>query len=384
MGVLEAMGLRGRGDDVVVSPGRRLAPRVPVVRSGTPLEVAELAWVAEGVTRELALSIPTVQACRDVVVGTVVQLGLLRYRGAERLDQGWLLSQPDPSTAMPATMGGTVDDLLFHGRAYWRVLERDAEGFPTRARWTPVADVTPQTRSLGGAYSVLTGYAIAGVGEVAVEDVLRFDSSLPGVLDFGGRTLAAAVELEQAARRLAGVELPAGVLHNEGAELSPEEAATILQTFTAARRESGVAFVQGVKYTRENLSPADLQLIEARANAATDCARLFNMPVGVVSASPTGGATALLYANLTQQLTFMVALAVTPHLRTIEATLTTAIPRGQSCAFDVQTYLRSDPQAAAQYAIDLYAAGIVTLDEARGILGIPASSTTPDLTPGRV
>jgi phage portal protein BeeE len=358
-----------------------------MVRSGTALELAELAWIAEGVSRETALSIPSVAACRDLIVGTAVQLGLFRYRGGERLDPGYLLTKPDPSTTMPATIGGTVDDLLFSGRAYWRVLERDAEGFPTRARWTPVADVTPQTKSAGGTYAVLTGYLVAGVGELAVADVIRFDSPIPGVLDTGARTLAAALELEAAARRLSAVELPAGTLTNEsGVELSDEEVEEIVGKFQAARRERGIAWLQGVSYSRESLSSSDLQMIEARANVATNVARLFSVPVAMISASPSGNASALLYSNLSQQLAIFVATAVAPHLRTVEATLSDALPRGQSTAFDVQTFLRSDPQAAADYAIALLGAEVIDRAEARSLLGIPASSPAPggDLTPGKV
>ena len=377
--------LRARGRDAAPTATRIVGrSRIPVVRSGTSLEVAELAWVAEGVSRESAMSIPSVAACRDLIVGTVVQLGLFRFRADERLDPGYLLSKPDPSTTFPATMGGTIDDLLFHGRAYWRVLERDGEGFPSRARWTPLADVTPKTREHGGTYAVLTGYEIAGVGELPVDDVIRFDSPIPGVLDFGGRTLTAALELEAAARRLAAVELPAGVLENQGAEISPEDARAVVADFQASRRESGIAFVQGVKYSHESLSPADLQLIEARANVATDVARLFNMPVAMIGASPSGNASSMLYSNLSQTLAFMVSTAVTPHLRTVETTLTDVIPRGQTTAFDVQTFLRSDPQAAADYAIALYGAGLVSRDEGRALLGIPAGVAETDLTPGRV
>ena len=368
----------------VVRGSRRPTPR-SVVRSGTALEVAELAWIGEGVTRELALSIPSVLACRNLVIGTVVQLELYRYRGDERLEPDYLVSKPDPSTTMPATLGGTVDDLAFHGRAYWRVLDRDSEGYPRRARWTPVADVTPETRSSGGSYQELLGYRVAGLADVVPpDDLIRFDSPLPGVLEVGGRTLAAALELEDAARRLAAVELPAGVLKNEGQEVSEDEAEEVVERFEAQRREHGVAFVQGVAYSRENLSPADLQLVEARANVATDVARLFNVPVAMIGASPSGNASALLYSNLSQQLAILVSSAVAPHLHTIEATLTDVYPRGTSVAFDVQTFLRSDPQAAADYAIALLGANLVDVTEARSMLGISASSSTPpDLTPGR-
>jgi HK97 family phage portal protein len=367
---------------------RRRPPALPVVRSGTPLEVAELAWIGEGVSRETALSIPAVDACRNLIVGTVVQLHLYRFRGDERLDADYLTTRPDPSTTIASTIAGTVDDLVFTGRAYWRVLDRDSEGVPRRARWTPVRDVTPLARSSGGSYSTLSGYRIAGVpDEVPPADVIRFDSPIPGVLDVGGRTLAAALELEEAARRLAAVELPAGVLKNEGTEVSPEEGRQIAAEFAAQRRSNGIAFVQGVAYSRESLSPADLQLVEARANVATDVARLFNVPVAMIGASPSGGASALLYSNLSQQLAILVSSAVAPYLRTIELTLSDVYPRGTEIAFDVQTFLRSDPQAAADYAIALVGAELVSTDEARSMLGIPpssASSSSSDLTPGKV
>ena len=361
--------------------------RMPAIATSSSLEVAELAWMAEGVSREAALSIPAMLACRNLVVGAVVQMGIYRYRAGERLEPGWLLSKPDPSTTWPATIGGTIDDLAFYGRAYWRILERDAEGFPTRARWTPFADVSPETRSTGGAWAELTGYRVAGVeGVVGVDELVRFDSPLPGLLAVGARTLAAAIELEGAARRLASVELPAGTLKNEGAELGDEEAKQIVADFQASRRDNGIAWLQSVSYTREALTSADLQLVEARANVATDVARLWNVPVAMVGASPSGGASALLYSNLSQQLAILVSGAVSPHLRTVEDTLAAALPRGQEVAFDVQTFLRSDPSAAADYAIALYGAGLVTQDEARGYLGIPSSSSiaAPDLSPGKV
>jgi phage portal protein BeeE len=366
----------------VAAPARRRA----AISTSSSLAVSELAWLAEGVSREAALSIPAVLACRNLVVGAAVQMGIYRYRGQDRLDPGWLLTRPDPSTSWPATLAGTVDDLLFNGRAYWSVLERDAEGYPTRCRWTPFSDVTPELDSTGGSWAELRGYRVAGLRDVlGVDALIRFDSSLPAMLTIGGRTFASAIELEEAARRLASVELPAGVLKNEGTELSPDEGKEIVADFQASRRDNGIAFLQGISYSREAIMPADLQLIEARANVATDVARLFNVPVAMIGASPSGGASALLYSNLSQQLAILVSGAVAPHLRTIEDTLSDqAMPRGQAAAFDVQTFLRSDPTAAADYAIGLYGAGLITVDEARGFLGIPSAIASPNLSPGKV
>ena len=323
--------------------------RAPIVRSGTALEVAELAWQAEGVSREAALTIPAVVACRNAIVGTVVQLPPFRYRADERLEPGMLLSRPDPSMTWTSTIAGTIDDLLFHGRAYWRILERDAEGYPRRARWTPFQDVTPETRSTGGSFAELLGYRVAGVPDVVpVSEIIRFDGQAPAVLEAGARILAAALELEAAARRLASVELPAGTLTNNGEQLNEEEAEEYLAAFHRRRQEYGLAFLQNIEYKRESLSAADLQLLEARQNVATEITRLFSVPVAMIGASPSGGSSALLYSNLTQQLAILVSSACAPHLRVVENALTDEIPRGQAIAFDVQSFLRSDPQAAAE------------------------------------
>jgi len=213
--------------------------------------------------------------------------------------------------------------------------------------------------------------------------VIRFDGAQPGILAYGARTILTALAIESAARRFADVDIPAGVLTNQGTEVSDDEGRDIVASFEEARQTHSVAFLQSVTYERTDINPHDLQLIEARAIAATDCTRLFNVPVAMVGASPSGNATALLYQNLDATLALFVSNAVAPHLRVIEQTLSlpAVTPNGQRVAFDVQAFLRSDPAAAAAYALDLYNADLITRDEARGFLGIPAAAPAA-LEPG--
>jgi HK97 family phage portal protein len=374
------------GSNAASDPVARAEPPRTAPRSSS-LEVASIV-LPESTTKELAMQIPAVAACRNLIVGAMVQFPPTRYRGDERLELGSLLTQPDPSTTFEAWLASTVDDVLFHGRAYSHVLRRDSDGFPSAIRWLPFESVTPIAEgSSAGGYQTVTGYRVTGSSKpVPIADVIRFDSTAPGILTTGARALSAATELELAARRLASVELPAGVLENTGTELSPDEATELLSGFQAARRSNGVAFLQGVTYKREQLSPADLQLLEARANVATEVARLFNVPVAMIGASPSGGAAAMLYANLSSQQALLVSTAVAPPLRTIEATLSlpSVTPRGQRVALDVQAYLRSDPSSAASYVTELLTAGIIDASEARSFLGIPPSSSSPTMQPGKV
>jgi len=365
-------------------PGRPWT--IPIVKSGTALEVVEASLWATGVSREAALTLDPVSACRNLIVGTMVQLQPFRFRGEERLEPGWLLSQPDPSTTWTATLAGTVDDLLFFGRAYWRVLERDPEGFPRRARWTPYRDVTPNVRSTGGSYAQLVDYTIAGVeGRVPVEDVLRFDGATPAILETGAQVFAQALELEAAALKFSKVELAAGVITNEGSELGPTEAQEFLDNFAANRAKYGLAFLQNASYERADLNPGDLALLEARHNVATQVSRLFGVSVAMIGASPSGHSSAMVYANLAQQNSLLISTACAPHIYAIEDTLSTlATPTGQAVSLDVQQFLRADPQASADYVIALEGAGIIDRVEARAMLGIPATTESPDLQPGSV
>ncbi|MGI9116379.1 MAG: phage portal protein [Gaiellales bacterium] len=345
-----------------------------------------------GLNRETALSIPSAAACRNLIVNTIAQLGIDKYRGADRLPAGLLLTQPDPSCTWTQTIAQTVDDLIWYGKSAWIILARDGIatdinplGRAVRARRVCGANVEAIYSDNLTDYLNIRGYYINGT-RVDAADVIYFDAGHDGILSYGARTLAAAIDLEDAARRFATVELPAGILQNVGHELGPDEAADVVSAFQAARRENAIAFLQNVEYSRADLNPHDLQLVEARAHADTAIARMFGVPVTMIGASPTGNSSSLLYANVSQNMAQFVQTACAPYINTIERTLSldSVIATGQQIRFDVQAFLRTDPEAATAYATTLQAAGVISVDEARGYLGIPATTTTPDLTPGRI
>jgi phage portal protein BeeE len=106
----------------------------------------------------------------------------------------------------------------------------------------------------------------------------------------------------------------------------------------------------------------------------------------MIGASPTGNSGSLLYANVSQNMAQFVQTACAPYINAIERTLSldSITAAGQQIRFDVQAFLRTDPEAATAYATTLQGAGVISIDEARGYLGIPSTNTTPDLTPGRI
>ena len=375
------------------------APTAPPTPTPTTTVAAALRDLRLGavITEEEALSIPTASACVNLIAGTVAQLHAVRFRGNERLPSGVLLTDPDPAhgATWAQTIQRTAADLVLHGRAAWLILARNPDqaseqnpyGLPVRARHVPARYVA-QIRSQNLTdRDPVEGYNVAGT-RVDPHAVIYFDAGRPGVLESGARALLQAYELEEAARRMASVELPAGVLVGTGHELSQAEADALVTGFTAARKANAIAYLQNVEYQRTDLSAHDLQMTEARANAATEICRLIGpTPVALVGASPTGGASALLYANVSSNMAQFVQTAVAPILAVIESTLSadTVTPHGQEVRFDVQAFLRSSPDAAAAYVTDLLAAEVIDTTEARSYLGIPPTGATdPTLSPGSI
>ena len=318
------------------------APASPAPRANGSL--GTITWPADPllrVSRESAMSLSVVANARNVIVGIASQLTVDRIRGEETLEPGTILTQPDPDETWPATIGRTVDHLIFYGAADWLVLRRDAEGYPSRARLLPygaaVADLSDDWSRL----SRVKGYTV-GSSDVAPRDIVHFQTPGLGVLRDSAGLLVDCLTLADAASRHTSVALPAGTLTNEGTEIGQEDAKALVAGFDAARLAGETAFLQSVKYERTALNSADLQLVEAMATADTRLARAMNVPVSIVGASPTGGATAQLYANVVAALTQVVQQAVAPYLRVVEETFTGmgVTPRGQTVKFQTEDWLR--------------------------------------------
>ncbi len=342
------------------------------------------------------MSLPTFASCVNLITGTAAQIKPKRVRGVEELPPVWMMRQVDPDATYTTTLGHTLRDLMFYGRAAWLVLSRDGipternpKGLPVRGRHVPINDVQVELSDNLADYSRVKYYVINGV-QVDPEDIIWFEIEHEGILRYGADVLTKAKGLEEAAARMVATDLPAGIIYNQGSELGPHEAQDLIRTFQDARKTNAIALLQGATYESHGASSAlDMQMVEARSLAATEIARLFSVPVSMVSASPSGNSTALLYSNVSQNMTNFVKQAVYPYLRCIEQTLTRddVTASGQAIVFDVASYLRNDPEASVSWAIDLVGGGVIAVDEARSFLGLPpmdTPNTNPNLNPGEV
>lgn len=305
--------------------------------------MAPITWPSDTpvtISRESALGLSVVKNARDLIVGIASQLSVDRLRGDEVLDPGTILTQPDLDETWPTTIGKTVDDLFFYGSGYWLVVERDSTGYPTRARALPWASVGVTVDQDWSRLRRIRAYQVGGT-ELTPLDIVRFTVSGLGLLRDAAPILLDALALTASAAKFTTIPLPAGVLTNTGQEIGERDAQAVVDAFDAAREKGQTAFLQSMTYERTAFNAADLQLVDALAATDARLARACNVPVSMVSASPTGNSSAQLYANVVAGFTQVVQQAVAPFLRAVEDALAAQVtPRGQRVAFDTGDWLR--------------------------------------------
>lgn len=316
------------------------------------------------VTRDEAMSVPAVRRGRSIIAGTLGTLPLVALRGsAERVDRP-LLTQPDRHTTPQYHLTYTIDDLLFHGVAWWEVTERESvalgTGYPTHARRLPHSAVTLDSRGDVRVYGQPVDDA----------NLIRFDAPDEGILRHGGRTLRTCIMLEDAVRRFARLDVPLGALQAaEGApELSAAQIEDLLDSWESARRKRTTAFLnRAVSYTPVQFDAQRIELAAARSYQNAEVARLMNLPGRYVGASEGDSMT---YSNAESARRDLVDTSLAPWIAAIEQRLSMpdVTPHGQSVRFDLAAFVRGDTATAMATAQIAIAAGVLTADEVRAEL----------------
>jgi len=305
-------------------------------------------------TRNEAMQVPAIARGRNVLCGTIGALPIRAYSTVGgitgEIDGPAWLDTPDPRYSRVWLLAQTLDDLIFHARAYWLVAGRFATGFPagfhyvehSRVGWS---NAHGDTYRYGIPPELDSTWVLTVDGRpVADRDVVRFDAFTgTGMLEYGAREIRAALALSDAARRFASVELPVGVLQDLGPGMDDDEIDATLSRWEQARRTRTTAYLgSSFKYDAATaLDPTKLQLIEARQQSAVECARLLNLPAQYVSAPM--GAGNITYQNVESMRRELIDVACGPWIAGIEQRLSMndVTPRGQQLRFDIDAFTRS-------------------------------------------
>ena len=320
--------------------------------------------------RYIALQVPSVARCRNLIAGVISSIDLELYKkstGAELESPLWL-EQPDIRQPRSVTIAYTVDSLLFYGVAYWRVTSLYADdGRPSGFEWVANTRVTVQTNQDG---TEIQSYSVNGVVTpmAGIGSLVTFQSLLPGVLETGARTIQSAIDVQKAASVAAATPMATGFIKNSGADLPEAQVSGILAAWKAARASRSTAYLTStLDYQTVGFSPKDMLYTEASQYLATEIARLMNVPAYYISADMNNSMT---YQNILDGRKEFVAYSLQPYISAIEnrLSLDDLTRHGNIVKFAIdETFLRADTAARLDAIEKMLSLGLIDLEQAQSM-----------------
>jgi len=319
---------------------------------------------AARISRREAIQLPAVKRVRDLIAGTIGQLPLDVYDTSKVTLVNDLLIQPERNCARSITITKTAEDILLEGISWWRVVERNWEGYPRFVQridpWRVNVDDTAGVVKIDGKV-------------VADRDLIRFDSPNDGLLLAGARAIRTALRLDTAAANMAADPIPQGYFKpTDGADpVSDDDIAEILTDWRTARQSGSTGYIPAsLEYVTLSWDAKQLQLAEGRQAAVLEIARIAGVDAEELGVSTTSRT----YFNADDRRQSFIDFVLGPYLVAIEQRLSLGdvTKRGMYVKFNVSALLRGDTLARYQaYEIGLRV-GAVAPDEIRELEDKPA------------
>jgi HK97 family phage portal protein len=320
--------------------------------------------------RYTALQVPSVARCRNLIAGVISSIDLELYKkstGAELQSPLWL-EQPDMRMPRSVMIAMTVDSLLFHSQAFWRVTSLYADdGRPSGFEWIANNRVTTKTNREG---TEVESYSVNGVVTpmAGIGSLVTFQSLLPGVLETGARTIQSALDVQKAASVAAATPMATGFIKNSGADLPEAQVSGILAAWKAARASRSTAYLTStLDYQTVGFSPKDMLYTEASQYLATEIARLMNVPAYYISADMNNSMT---YQNILDGRKEFVAYSLQPFISAIEDRLSMddITAHGNVVRFAIdESFLRADTAARLAALEKLLQLGLIDVPTAQSM-----------------
>lgn len=341
-----------------------------VAASLTPVNVADQVYYILGgstsTTRAVAMSVPSVARARNIICGTIASLPLEQYdrlTGAH-IEPLRVINQPDPRVPGFTVYNWLAEDIFFYGFGYGMVLDQYASTDGGRIRsWTRIEPerVTVTTNAKN---TEIIGYSVDGtpVPSNGIGSLIRFDGFDEGFLKRAGKTVQAAVYLEDAAKKYAQEPVPSMVLKSTGTNLPAERISKLLESWKSSRIAKSTAFLNAdIELQQVGFDPKALQLTEGRQYVALEIARAAGIPAYFLSAEQTS----MTYSNATTERRSLVDFSLRPLLSAIEERLSMPdfIPSTQKVKFDLDDFLRGNPLERAQVYQILNSIGAMSVEQ---------------------
>jgi hypothetical protein len=304
--------------------------------------------LAPRISRSEALQVPAVLRSRNLIAGTLGGLPVhLRDKNRREVTGSdaptTLFDQINPDVPDIVTYAFTYEDLFFESVSWWRVLERNAAGWPVYAEhldWRRVHE-SPEGRVY------VDGYPVADNG------VIRFDSPNPPLLVHAARAIRTCLVLEQTAGAYASEPIPMGYFTPKEGNRDPEDEKVkgILDKWAVSRATRAWGYVSAALELKQMAFNAEqIQLADMRQHAVLEIARAAGVDpedLGVSTTSRT-------YQNAEQRRLDLLDFTLVHYLHAVEQRLTMGdvTPRGWRVKVNLDAFLRGDTKGRMEaYAI---------------------------------
>ena len=378
MGILSALGITSNNRSVKA----QYAPAV--MNDGYGFSGVGNTFGYGPMDRALAMQVPAVARCRNLIAGVISYLPLELYKKStgEQLGSPVWLEQPDIRQPRSVTLSATIDSLIFYGVSYWRCTEVYADDMrPSRFEWVSNLRVNAQLNSKGTEvmYYTVDGTQapMSGPGSL-----ITFQGLTQGVLQTAGRTIQSALDIEKAAAVAAQTPMATGYLKNTGADLPEDHVQGLLATWKASRASRSTAYLTStLSYESVGFSPKDMMYNEASQYLATQVARAMNVPAYYISADMNNSMT---YQNIIDGRKEFVAYSLQPFICAIEDRLSMndITANGNVVKFNIEeSFLRADTMKRLEAIEKMLTLGLIDLDHAKEMENMtPEGSESNDAT----
>ena len=324
----------------------------------------------QSVSREEAISVPSVMRCRNLIATTIGTMELKTYSKAtkEEIPNLPWVNQLSKSAPNSVILTAVIDSLIFYGQAFLEVTETYQDDLRP-ARFDYVNNTRVQVQ-LNKKNTFVEFYTVDGQERPmsGIGSLVTIQSPIDGILHAGARTLRAAIDLEKAASVAASTPVPSGILKNNGADLPPAEVSGLLAAWKRSRAERSTAYLTStLEYQATSFSPKDMMYNEAIQNMSTQIARLLNVPAYYISADMNNSMT---YANVQDERRQFVALSLQPYVSAVENrfSMDDLSPNTQFVAFDMDSgFLRANPIERLTVIEKMLTLGLISVEEARAM-----------------
>ena len=378
MGILSALGITSNNRSVKA----QYAPAV--MNDGYGFSGVGNTFGYGPMDRALAMQVPAVARCRNLIAGVISYLPLELYKKStgQRLGSPVWLEQPDIRQPRSVTLSATIDSLIFYGVSYWICKEVFADDLrPSRFEWVSNLRVNAQLNAKGTEvmYYTVDGLQVPMSGPGSL---ITFQGLTQGVLQTAGRTIQSALDIERAAAVAAQTPMATGYLKNTGADLPEDHVQGLLATWKASRASRSTAYLTStLSYESVGFSPKDMMYNEASQYLATQVARAMNVPAYYISADMNNSMT---YQNIIDGRKEFVAYSLQPFICAIEDRLSMddITTRGNVVKFNIEeSFLRADTMKRLEAIEKMLTLGLIDLDHAKEMENMtPEGSESNDAT----